>query len=76
VSDTICNRCLDFSGRIRADSRGLRQALPLLTETAAFVPFDDILTAEAHLHLGRHERFVKMSDADLARQTLNDRLVA
>ena len=31
------------------------KALLLLTETAAFVPFDDILTTEAHSHLGRHE---------------------
>jgi hypothetical protein len=31
------------------------KALPLLTETAAFVPFDDIPTTEAHSHLGRHE---------------------
>ena len=31
------------------------KALPLLTETAAFVLFDDILTAGVHLHSGRHE---------------------
>jgi hypothetical protein len=31
------------------------KALPLLTKTAAFIPFDNILTTEAHSHLGRHE---------------------